>query len=91
LKTSEFLSEGQVFHYRDVAATEQALALEAGSLAFTVCQVPVVYKRALRNSIKVVRQDSVQYFEGQALDVATSTEIFQRRQSVLRIEVEVVK
>jgi len=91
LKTSEFLSEGQVFHYRDVAATEQALALEAGSLAFTVCQVPVVYKRALRNSIKVVRQDSVQDFDGQALDVVTSTEIFQRRHSVLRIEVEVVK
>jgi len=91
LKTSEFLSEGRVFHYRDVAGAEQELALEAGSLAFTVCQVPVVYKCAKRNSIKVVRQDSVQDFDGQALDVATSTEVFQRRQSVLRIEVEVVK
>jgi hypothetical protein len=50
-----------------------------------------VYKRASRNSIKVVRQDSEQDFDGQALDVSTSTEIFQRRQSVVRIEVEVVK
>jgi len=51
----------------------------------------VVYKRASQSSIKVVRQDSVQDFDGQALDTATSTEIFQRRQSVVRIEVEVVK
>jgi hypothetical protein len=74
-----------------VAGIEQELALEAGSLAFTVCQVPVVYKRAAQSSIKVVRQDSVEDFDGQALDVATSTEIFQRRQSLVRIEVEVVK
>ena len=91
LKTSEFLSEERTFHYRDVAGKEQELALEARSLAFTVCQVPVLYRRASRNSIKVVRQDSVQDFDGQALDVATSTEIFQRRQSVVRIEVEVMK
>lgn len=67
------------------------LALSLGTLAFTFCQVPVVY-RLVDGGPRVAatgRDGSVRAFEGAFLDAATSREVFERRGSVARIDVDV--
>jgi hypothetical protein len=67
----------------------QRLSLEPGSLAFTVCQVPVVY--ALSDGpgrTRVTRSDGrTDELDGTTLDAASSREVFDRSGAVTRIEV----
>jgi hypothetical protein len=44
LETSELLPEGGLFSYFDIHGSAASLDLDAGSMAFTFCQVPVVYE-----------------------------------------------
>ncbi|MFK7949653.1 MAG: hypothetical protein AB8G11_18825, partial [Saprospiraceae bacterium] len=62
------------------------IELAAGSLAFTYCQVPVVYTIAEENSISVVRM----YGDVVELDLVVSEEVFGRSGLVERIEVKVM-
>jgi len=45
LDAGEFMAEPTEFQYYDVEGRDRTLSLSAGSLAFTLCQVPVVYER----------------------------------------------
>ena len=67
------------------------VALEPGTLAFTFCQVPVVYRLADGEaSLTVVRRDGQERrFDGATLDAATSRKVFERTGDVVRIEVAV--
>jgi hypothetical protein len=66
------------------------LTLEPGTLAFTFCQVPVVYRLADAARVAVVRRDGTERtFDGTTLDVATSREVFERTGAIARIEVAV--
>jgi len=56
---SELLSYGAKFEYVDVNGKFKILQLEANSLAFTYCQVPVIYKNSDQNSISVYYQDGI--------------------------------
>jgi hypothetical protein len=53
LKRKEFLSEKADFWYYDLAGHSRRLRLQPGSLAFTYCQVPIVYQLARTNSVRV--------------------------------------
>ncbi len=67
-----------------------AWTLEPGTLAFTFCQVPVVYRLAEAARVSVVRRDGTeQGFDGTTLDAATSREVFERTGAIARIEVDV--
>jgi hypothetical protein len=44
LRTREFVSEPRQFRYLDVDDNWQEITIPAGALAFTWCQVPVVYQ-----------------------------------------------
>jgi hypothetical protein len=71
-------------------AGRQRLELAPGSLAFTVCQVPVVYRVSEgAGRIRVTRRDGdVDAQDGTTLDAATSREVFDRSGAVTRIEVD---
>jgi hypothetical protein len=91
LDRAELLTAPDALRYLDVDGTWARLPLAAGSLAFTTCQVPVVYRAADRARIRVTdRAGAVRTVEGVALDAATSAEIFQRTGKVRCLEVEVV-
>jgi hypothetical protein len=64
---------------------------EPGTLGFTFCQVPVVYRLVDGEArVEVARRDgAARVFEGAFLDAATSREVFERRGTVARIEVAV--
>jgi hypothetical protein len=88
---SELLSEPDEFDYLDVSGTARTLRLPAGSLAFTYCQVPVVYHRAQESEIVVeLRDGQVRQFSGLELDAATSADIFARRGTVVLIRVHLM-
>jgi hypothetical protein len=92
LPRSEFLPESAAPLVWTLAGRE-TLALDPDTLAFTVCQVPVVYRLAgggdAARVAAVLRDGSVRAFEGAFLDLATSHEVFGRTGAVARIEVDV--
>ncbi|GIG21281.1 hypothetical protein Cch01nite_20050 [Cellulomonas chitinilytica] len=89
LRATEWTAEPDVFRYLDVAQRPQTIALAAGSLAFTFCQVPVVYSRGGAASVVAVLADGsrVAGVDG-ALDADVSQKVFRRTGEVVRIEVE---
>jgi hypothetical protein len=90
LERAEFLAEPSVANVRAIGGTEE-LRLDAGTLAFTFCQVPVVYRLTDGDArADVTGRDGVRRaFDGPFLDAATSREVFERRSTVARIDVAV--
>jgi len=88
LRQSELLTTQAELVFTDTAARQQTLTLEAGTLAFTYCQVPIVYRFADRPSLTLVRADESHTTQaGSTLDTTTSASVFSRRCEVARIEV----
>jgi hypothetical protein len=91
LDRAELLGAPAELAFVDVGGAEVRLPLAAGTLAFTTCQVPVVYRAADRARVRVTdRAGAVRTLDGDALDAETSAEIFQRTGKVERIDVDVV-
>jgi hypothetical protein len=89
LRCSEFLSEPSTFEYGDLGGERRTIDLEPGSLAFTYCQTPFIYRRALDTAIRVVRSDGVLASnEGNTIDAETSAAILTRSGAVGRVEVD---
>jgi hypothetical protein len=88
LRKTEFLTEKADFHYYDVARSARRLRLAPGSLAFTYCQVPVVYRWARENSLVVSLADASESRSAElSLDATTSRSVFSREAKVNRITV----
>lgn len=90
LRADEWTTAPTTFRFHDVAQAEQTLALDAGSLAFTFCQVPVVYRRGsvLRVEATLADGSRVAGTDG-VLDADVSGRIFARSGDVVRVDVEV--
>jgi hypothetical protein len=92
LRSNEFLKEPQVFEYTDTQFNQKQLQLEKGSLCFTYCQVPVIYKLAQAESLTIVYNDNSQgKFEDLMLDTETSKKLFYRSGEISHIIVELKK
>lgn len=90
LRADEWTAEPATFTYHDVAQAEQTVALDAGSLAFTFCQVPVVYRRGSALRVEAVLADGTRVAgTGGVLDADVSARVFRRTGDVVRVEVEV--
>ncbi|MFD1613548.1 hypothetical protein [Gelatiniphilus marinus] len=92
LRKSEFLNSSKSFEYTSINKADKTIQLEAGSLCFTYCQIPIIYKISENETIKVVYQDNtIQEFQDLSLDEKTSKLIFERTGNINRIEVSIVK
>ncbi len=79
LDREELLAEPTSFNYRDVKGTLQCLELGSASLAFTVCQVPVILQAGDVESITVhLTNQDIQVNTGNHLDETNSQHIFRR-------------
>ncbi|HEX7434478.1 MAG TPA: hypothetical protein VF326_12560 [Anaerolineaceae bacterium] len=79
LDRHEFLDASSVFTYWDVDGQTQHIELKAGSLAYSICQVPVILQTSNEATIQVHLTDgSTQHIEGHGLDSVNSRHIFQR-------------
>ena len=92
LRPVEFVTEPGSFRFFDVNGQERTIELRADSLAFTYCQVPVVYERANGDEawVRVIFSDGgTRGYRGDRLDKETSQAIFDRSGRVVRLHVGV--
>ncbi len=88
LKKEEFLRSGKDFHFYSVLGEKKRIALEKDSLAFTYCQVPVIYKKGTAARIKINFSNGEEAtLEGSCLSQEISTQLFDRTNEVQQIEV----
>ncbi|GAB4179481.1 MAG: hypothetical protein Kow00108_15510 [Calditrichia bacterium] len=86
LNTNEFLKKSQVFEYIDVHGKDNTLMINQGMMAFTVCQVPVVYIPKQDEQIVVVMDNGEEkLIPGLELDEELSASIFNREGAVKNI------
>ncbi len=79
LRRNEFLPAPAEFAYVDVAHQPKTLPLPPDSLAFTVCQTPVIYTRGAEPRLEVTGADGQTIAApGRCLDAAISRRIFER-------------
>ena len=73
----EFLTEAKAFTYRNVHGEQ--IELSPGSVAYTICQVPVILQDSDEPGIEVHFSDgSIQHIKGHILDPVNSKHIFRR-------------
>jgi hypothetical protein len=90
LRDDEYLAAGTRFSYVDAGGQDQSIDLPAGSLAFTCCQVPVVYTRGGQASITVRGADGrSQRLAGSSLTPELSALVFARSAKIERIDVQI--
>ncbi len=89
LRPQEFLTQPERFCYLDVAGQSQTIDLPTGSLAFTFCQTPIVYRAAeTPQRIEVLLADNTQQTViGNQLNAELSQHIFARDGSVRQLTV----
>jgi len=90
LRPSEWTTAPATFAYRDVSGAERTIDLPAGSLAFTFCQVPVVYARGDEVAVTAHLADgtTVDQPDG-VLSAELSDSIFRREGRVTSLSVHV--
>ncbi len=86
LNNGEMLDRDKVFEFIDLEGEIRKLELHLNQLAFTVCQVPVVYTAGTRQEITIEYADGKQKtIKGSVIDADTSQKIFRRTGEVEKI------
>ena len=89
LKRDELTTEAATWSHAAGSASKDE-ALEAGSLAFSLCAVPVIYRRAEQSRITVFAADGGhETLEGNELGPAWSHSLFQRDRRIQKIVVDI--
>jgi hypothetical protein len=88
LRKNEFTTQDTIFNYVTINKEPNTLAATAGSLCFTVCQVPVIYHLADENYLEIeMRDGSLSKQPSHYLDKETSTHIFSRTGEIIHVSV----
>lgn len=91
LRRGEFLTEPDHLDVIAVDGRRQRLALPVDSLAFTYCQVPVVYHHREPRRLVVTHADGTRVeLPGDTLDPARSAALFERTGAITRIDVDTI-
>ena len=91
LKESEFLSSPATFSFFNIAGEKEQIELTKNSLAFTYCQVPMVFHRSEKEGIIITKKDG-QIIEQNNLTIShtDSAFIFNRTGKIVRIDVHLI-
>ncbi len=88
LRRAELLTAPALFEPLDADGRRQRIELPAGALAFTLCQVPVVYHLGAEPRLSVTEAGgATRALAGDTLDEATSAALFERSGVLRRIDV----
>jgi len=88
LSQEEFLKFPKLFRYYTMEGIQQSISLEQGTLAFTFCQVPVVYHISRFQLIQITKdRTNVQTLGELTLNQHLSASLFQRSGEIQRIDV----
>ena len=88
LRKDEFTVQDRKFRYVTVQKEHKVYSPELGSVCFTFCQVPIIYRKATESKMEVLKSDgSVTEINSLHLDKETSNQIFSRMGEVSQITV----
>jgi hypothetical protein len=87
VRTEEFLEAPATLTYVGLDGELKDVALEAGTMGFTLCQVPVVLHRGGTVGIVVTRGDRQDRVDGLSLDQVRSAAVFARTGRISRLDV----
>ena len=89
LQTDEFREEASTFTYFTVEGKEKVIDLPAGSLAFTYCQVPMVYQQSDQPGIRLHLSEGEKVIEFSSLEISRewTYSLMSRSGEVARVEV----
>ena len=91
LRKDEFLTTSKTFHYVDVNFVHKTLELSENSLAFTFCQIPIVYQLSNISNIEIFdNQGNSKTINQLTLDAKTSQDVFSRNGSIEKLIVNLV-
>ncbi|MBN2175351.1 MAG: hypothetical protein JW731_14550 [Bacteroidales bacterium] len=86
LHHEETLVRPDAFGFYDLIGNFRKIDLKQGQLAFTFCQVPVIYTKAGQDKIEVIfTNGDLKTISGNSLDVNLSAEIFNRTGNIKQI------
>ena len=92
LRKEEFLKEPVAFRYIDVDKKEKEIEVDKGSLCFTYCQIPIIYKLSEKEGLKVsFHQGPALEFSDLYIDSETSKKVFERTGEISQIVVSIKK
>ncbi len=90
LNKNQFLKQDETVSFNDLESKEHAIQLEKGSLAFTVCQVPIIYKIAEKNQIEVLfKNKQIETISSLTLNLEMSQKIFHRSGEISQLKVSI--
>jgi hypothetical protein len=90
LGREEFLRETGTYRYYDLAGSPRSIDVPAGGLAFSFCQVPIIYELSQEAWIRVTTSDGkTSAVDDHRLDGDTSRSLFNRSGEISRIDVGV--
>ena len=88
LKEKEFLIQPYEATFTLVDGTEKTLTIEKNSLAFTVCQVPIIYKIDTTNALNLFfKNGTKETIPTLELDIENSKKIFNRTGEIVTVVV----
>ena len=90
LRKDEFLQESKQFNYVDIDLNHHQISIDKGALAFTYCQIPIVYQLAESDRIEIIYSNNkITSNDSLYLDQTTSQQIFGRTGEISKILVYV--
>ena len=88
LRADELCDPPAAFDYLDASGEPQTIRLDPGSLGFTYCGVPVVYRRADAPAVHLTHADGTRStLDAMTLSPEDSGEVFRRTGAIARIDV----
>ncbi len=90
LRKEEFLTQPKVLEYVDVHNKHRQLPITKNCLAFTYCQVPIIYQLSNENRLEVIdKNKDGKQFTTLSLDAASSQQVFERTGDIIQILVQI--
>ncbi len=88
LNPDEFLNKSEHFIYYDVNGTARELNIRKDELAYTICQVPVIYSRGEKTGLTVTKKNGDEiFFENHTIPQDLSSLIFTRSGEIEKVRV----
>lgn len=92
LKRTEFLNTKELFSFTSVEGKRETILVKKDQLAFTYCQVPIIYRIAESNGVAIHQNnDKTLEQENNGLSSSQTQSIFSRSGDINRIEVNITK
>ena len=90
LQSTELLEEPAIFNFLNVHGQSQQIFLNANSIGFTYCQVPIIYQKSSNSGIEIkYNSNDSKYLNDLVLDLDISRLIFERKGVINQIIVSV--